>query len=346
MADISTTIAQIKKDFSAQLNAANTFESLETVRIAFLARQGIIAELMTQLKTATVDEKRVLGPALNELKNWAQSSFDEKKQSLENAANQAAQEREKQFDVTAYRYQPLQGGLHIYTKFIRQLSDIFISMGYEIVDGPEVVNEYYNFEALNIPKDHPARADHDTFWLQHQPGMLLRTHTSSIQAREMEKRDLPMALFAPGRCYRNEATDASHNFMFMQAEGILIDKHVSVAQLIATARAFLQAIFETENLEIRVRPGYFPFVEPGLEIDATCPFCKGNGCSICKKTGWIELLGSGLIHPNVLRASGIDPEVYSGFAFGMGIERLAMIKYGITDIRYFQSVKMPILEQF
>lgn len=345
MADITSTIAQIKKDFSTQLAAATTLELLEAVRITFLARQGLIAELMVQLKTASVDEKRILGPALNELKNWAQSSFDEKKQSLESCANQAAQDREKQFDVTAYRYQPLHGGLHIYTKFIRQLSDIFISMGYEIVDGPEVVNEYYNFEALNIPKDHPARADHDTFWLQHHPGMLLRTHTSSIQAREMEKRDLPMALFAPGRCYRNEATDASHNFMFMQAEGILIDKDVSVAQLLATARAFLQAIFETENLEIRVRPGYFPFVEPGLEIDATCPFCSG-GCSVCKKTGWIELLGCGLIHPNVLRASGINPEIYSGFAFGMGIERLAMIKYGITDIRYFQSVKMPILEQF
>lgn len=345
MADISTTISQIKKEFAAQLAAAQTLESLEAVRITFLARQGSIAELMAQLKTASVDEKRVLGPALNELKSWAQTEFDTKKQTLESSAAQADADRERQFDVTAYTYQPLNGGLHIYTKFIRHLSDIFISMGYEIVDGPEVVNEYYNFEALNIPGDHPARADHDTFWLAGQPGMLLRTHTSSIQAREMEKRDLPLALFAPGRCYRNEATDASHNFMFMQAEGVLIDKNISVAHLLATARAFLQAIFETEKLEIRVRPGYFPFVEPGLEIDATCPFCT-SGCSICKKTGWIELLGSGMIHPNVLRASGIDPEVYSGFAFGMGIERLAMIKYGITDIRLFQSIKMPVLEQW
>jgi len=345
MADINTTISQIKKDLAAALSAAQTLDALEAVRIAFLGRQGLIAELMVQLKTATVDEKRVLGPALNELKTWAQTEFDAKKTILENSAAQADIDRERQFDVTAYRYQPLRGGLHVYTKFIRQLSDIFISMGYEIVDGPEVVNEYYNFEALNIPGDHPARADHDTFWLQHQPGMLLRTHTSSIQAREMEKRDLPLALFAPGRCYRNEATDATHNFMFMQAEAILISKNASVAQLIATAHAFLKAIFETDTLEIRVRPGYFPFVEPGLEIDATCPFCT-SGCAVCKRTGWIELMGCGMVHPNVLRASGIDPEIYSGFAFGMGIERLAMLKYGITDIRNFQSIKMQILEQW
>lgn len=345
MADITASIAQVKKDFSAQLAAAQTLEALEAVRISFLGRQGTLTELMGQLKNASADEKRILGPLLNELKTWIQTEFDAKKQELETLSARADQEKEKQFDVTAYRYQPLNGGLHVYTKFVRQLSEIFVSMGYEIVDGPEIVNEYYNFEALNIPADHPARTDHDTFWLAHQPGMLLRTHTSSIQAREMEKRDLPMALFAPGRCYRNEATDATHNFMFMQAEGMLIDKNVSVANLLATARAFLQAIFETEKLEIRVRPGYFPFVEPGLEIDMNCPFCK-TGCSVCKKTGWIELLGSGLIHPNVLRASGIDPDKYSGFAFGMGIERLAMIKYGITDIRYFQSMKMAVLEQW
>lgn len=345
MADITTTILEIKKDFSAQLAIAQTLQDLEQVRIKFLARQGSIADLMAQLKTASVDEKRILGPALNELKTWAQTEFDAKKLVLETATSQADADREKQFDVTAYKYQPLKGGLHIYTKFIRQLSDIFISMGYEIVDGPEVVNEYYNFEALNIPGDHPARADHDTFWLQSQPGMLLRTHTSSIQAREMEKRDLPLALFAPGRCYRNEATDATHNFMFMQAEAMLIAKNVSVAQLIATAHAFLKAIYESDTIEIRVRPGYFPFVEPGLEIDMTCPFCT-SGCAVCKKTRWIELMGCGMIHPNVLRSAGIDPDVYSGFAFGMGIERLAMLKYGISDIRLFQSMKIPVLSQW
>lgn len=345
MAELSTKIAQIKREFSTQLDHAKTAEDLEAVRITFLARQGSIAELMNHLKTASPDEKRIIGPQLNELKQFAQAAFDEKKDALEKEKQKAAEQRERLFDVTAYRYQPLQGGLHIYTTFIRKLSDIFISMGYEIVDGPEVVNEYYNFEALNIPSDHPARTDHDTFWLQHQPGMLLRTHTSSIQAREMEKRDLPLALLAPGRCFRNEATDATHNFMFMQAEGVFIDKNVSIANLLATARTFLQALFETENLEIRVRPGYFPFVEPGLEIDMSCPFCS-DGCSVCKKTKWIELLGSGMIHPKVLRASGIDPEKYSGFAFGMGIERIAMIKYGITDIRNFQSMKMNVLEQW
>jgi len=217
-------------------------------------------------------------------------------------------------------------------------------MGFERADGPEIETDYYNFEALNIPEDHPARDMHDTFWLT-LPNMLLRTHTSTVQIRAMEQRDKPLAIFAPGRAYRNEETDASHDFMFTQLETLLIDKNVSMANLLATAKTFLQKIFNKQNLEIRVRPGYFPFVEPGVEIDAQCPFCT-QGCSVCKKTRWIELLGAGLVHPNVLKYGGVDTDIYSGFAFGLGIERLAMIKHGITDIRLFHQNKESFLKQF
>lgn len=344
MAHVLDTIATIQKDLKKALQSATTPDQLEQVRVTFLGRNGSIAQIMKQLKDLSVEQKRIVGPKLNELKQWAQQAFDHATRSLEKQTIRAQQHSFKHFDVTASQAPTFQGGLHIYTHLMQQLEDIFISMGYQVADGPEIETDYYNFETLNIPNDHPARDMHDTFWVD-VPGMLLRTHTSSIQAHEMEKGNTPLALFAPGRCYRNEATDASHDFMFTQAECLYIDKDVSMAHLLATARAFLRAIFETDELNIRVRPGYFPFVEPGVEIDASCPFCK-NGCSTCKKTGWIELLGAGLVHPNVLKCSGIDPNVYSGFAFGTGLERIAMIKYGITDIRLFHSNKQEFLSQF
>ncbi len=334
----------IQEECNQAIRKAQSEEALEQVRITFLGRNGKIAPLMVKLKTFSTEEKRILGPLLNELKTTTHAAYEKRKAELAQEITKQDDRRQQYFDVTAYRYQPLHGSLHVYTHLIEQLSTIFTSMGYEIVDGPELETEYYNFTALNIPADHPARDLHDTFWF-HEPGMLLRTHTSTVQAHVMETRQPPIAVFAPGRCYRNEATDASHDFMFIQAEGLLIDKNVSVSHLLATARAFLQTIFEKEDLEIRVRPGYFPFVEPGLEIDASCPFCT-SGCSVCKKTGWIELLGGGLVHPNVLHYSGIDPEKYSGFAFGFGLERIAMIKHGINDIRLFRSNKIQFLDQF
>lgn len=340
MKELITEIQTVKEQCISALNHALDLDSLERIRISFMGRNGSIAAFMDILKSKSVDEKRVLGPLLNDLKASCQAAYDAQFDRLSKKTGAAPQS----FDVTAYKPNQLNGSLHIYTQIIEQLSETFTSMGYTIVDGPEVETEQYNFTALNIPNDHPARDMHDTFWLS-RPDRLLRTHTSSVQAHAMQESKPPFAIFAPGRCYRNEATDASHDFMFTQAEGMLVDKNVSMAQLLATARAFLQAFFEKKDLNIRVRPGYFPFVEPGVEIDATCPFCK-NGCSICKKTGWIELLGAGLIHPNVLRASGIDPEIYSGFAFGFGIERLAMIKYGINDIRLFHSSNLQFLSQF
>ena len=205
--------------------------------------------------------------------------------------------------------------MHIYTKVIELVEDVFVGMGYEIADGPEVETDFYNFSALNIPTDHPARDMHDTFWINY-PNLLMRTHTSTVQIHTMETKKLPLAIFAPGRVYRNEAIDASHEFNFTQVEGLLVDKDISVANLLATAQIFLRALFERDDLKIRSRPGYFPFVEPGIEIDVQCPFCA-TGCSTCKYTTWIELLGAGLVHPNVLTCCGINSELYSGFAFGM-----------------------------
>jgi phenylalanyl-tRNA synthetase alpha chain len=271
--------------------------------------------------------------------------FEGKKKMVRKALFDTEQKQFEHTDVTAYKLPPFRAHEHVYTRIIQDLEDFFISMGFDIVDGPELETDYYNFETMNIAKDHPARDAHDTFWVD-IPGMLLRTHTSSIQAHQMEHRELPLAIFAPGRCYRNEATDASHDFMFTQAECLYIDKNVSMANLIGTAEIFLKKILGNDEITTRVRPGFFPFVEPGVEIDASCPFCKQKGCSICKHTGWIELLGAGLVHPNVLRTSGIDPEEYSGFAIGMGIERIAMLKYGITDIRLFRSNHLSLLRQF
>ena len=236
-----------------------------------------------------------------------------------------------------------QGSLHPYTYITQEIEDIFMSMGFAVADGPELETDYNNFGALNIPADHPARAESDTFWL---PDMqrLLRTHTSTVQIKTMREQTPPIAIICPGRALRNEATDASHDFMFMQIEGMLIDKNISIANLLAVLKEFLDKLFG-KSLQLRVRPGFFPFVEPGLEIDAQCPFCT-TGCSTCKHTCWIELLGAGLIHPNVLRNAGIDPTIYSGFAFGSGLTRLAMLKYHITDIRLIHSGKIEFLEQF
>ena len=226
----------------------------------------------------------------------------------------------------------------------KEVEDIMMSMGYDIVNGPEIEHDYYNFEALNIPKDHPARDMQDTFWLKQSP-WLMRTHTSPVQIHAMESRKPPLAISVSGRCYRPESIDASHETMFLQTEALLVDKNISMAHLIGTAKAILQSLFHKKNLKLRIRPGYFPFVEPGIEIDIACPFCKGH-CSTCKQSGWLETIGAGLVHPNVLKAVSIDPKTYSGFAFALGLTRLAMLQYGINDIRHFHSGDTGFLKQF
>lgn len=344
MQDLKTLIEQLRNDFRNEIKPIQTLADLEQLRIKYLGRSGSLSTAMTKLKELSVEDKRVVAPLLNDLKKWMEQEYENLKTKLEELAQKSALLQKQHFDVTAYRPETTQGSLHIFTHIIQQLEDIFITMGYEIASGPEVVTDYYNFEALNIPAHHPARELQDTFWLTN-PEYLLRTHTSSVQIKTMEEQSVPLAIFAPGRVYRNEATDATHDFMFMQGEGLFIDKNVSMAHLLATAKAFLRAFFEKDDLDIRVRPGYFPFVEPGIEIDASCPFCK-TGCSVCKYTRWIEIMPGGIVHPNVLKMSGIDPEIYSGFAWGFGIERLAMVKYGITDIRLFRSGTVEFLKQF
>lgn len=344
MHDLKIIIEQLRNDFRNEIRQIQSLAELEPLRVKYLGRNGNVAAAMAQLKALSLDEKKEIAPLLNDLKKWMEQEYENLKSKLEEQSLQNTLLKKQHFDVTAYHPIKTEGNLHLFTHITQQLEDIFLTMGYEIVSGPEVVTDYYNFEALNIPSYHPARELQDTFWLTN-PEYLLRTHTSTVQIKTMEEKSVPLAIFAPGRVYRNEATDATHDFMFMQGEGLFIDKNVSVANLLATAKAFLRAFFEKDDLDIRARPGYFPFVEPGIEIDASCPFCK-NGCSICKHTGWIELMGAGMVHPNVLKMSGIDPEIYSGFAWGFGIERLAMVKYGITDIRLFRSSTIEFLKQF
>ncbi len=344
MAVLKDEIALVAQIFQEEISRVQDGIELEQLRVRFVGRQGKINELMGLLKSASLEEKRECGPSLNQLKQEIEKALADKQLFFERALSDNQDKRAGLFDVTAYRHESLQGSRHVYTLIIEQLEDIFISMGYEIATGPELETDYHNFTALNIPLHHPARDMQDTFWM-HLPHMLLRTQTSSVQIRAMETKGVPLAIFAPGRVYRNEQVDASHAFMFTQGEGLVVDKNISVGNLIATIKAFLRILFEKKDLQIRVRPGYFPFVEPGLEVDASCPFCS-SGCSVCKKTGWIELMGSGLVHPEVLRMSGIDPTIYSGFAFGFGIERLAMIKYGINDIRLFHASSIDFLKQF
>jgi phenylalanyl-tRNA synthetase alpha chain len=334
-------ISSLHQSLLEQLETITTIPALEAFRLSHLSRQGTIAEAMTQLKSCSVEEKRELGPALQEFKRAVTESFEAKSVQLHQAALQAEQNKQKHFDITAQK-RTLTGSLHPYTTLIQEIEDIFISMGFAIADGPELETPFHNFEALNVPEHHPAREESDTFWIN--PERLLRTQTSTVQIRTMLEQEPPIAVIAPGRVFRNESTDASHDFMFMQVEGLYVAKNVSIAQLLGTLNTFLTTLFKKE-MKIRVRPGYFPFVEPGLEIDASCPFCT-TGCSTCKKTTWIELLGAGLIHPNVLRACNIDPEIYSGYAFGFGLTRLAMLRHHINDLRLLHGGNITFLKQF
>lgn len=336
-------IQTIQEKFQTDLMNVKNHQDLETIRIAYLGRQGILADLMAELKNMSLDDKKVFGPACNQLKVNFQDLYQATLEVLYKQEQAELEQKAAAFDVTISKPHQLRGSLHPYTIITEQIEDIFISMGFAVADGPELETAANNFDALNIPADHPARAESDTFWL---PDMqrLLRTHTSTVQIKTMREQTPPIAIICPGRALRNEATDASHDFMFMQIEGMLIDKNISIANLLAVLKEFLDTLFG-KSLKLRVRPGFFPFVEPGLEIDAQCPFCT-QGCSTCKQTCWIELLGAGLIHPRVLEQAHIDPTIYSGFAFGSGLTRLAMLKYHITDIRLIHSGKIEFLEQF
>lgn len=344
MMELEKKIKNIQQSCLEAIEKSRSLETLEAARVEFLGRKGKIANLMPLLKDLTVEEKRIFGPKLNALKQETESAYENKKSQFEKEILSQKEDEQKYFDVTASVPQKNFGSLHPHTLTTQEIEDIFTSMGYHVADGPEVETDYFNFEALNIPKGHPARDMFDTFWID-IPGLLLRTHTSPVQIREMKKKKAPLAIIVPGRVYRYEATDASHDFMFHQVEGLLIGENISLAHLIETMKEFLRTFFKKDTINVRIRPGYFPFVEPGIEFDMSCPFCT-KGCSVCKHTQWIEIVGAGLVHPTVLKHGGIDPQTYSGFAFGFGLTRLCMLKYGINDIRLLHGNNVQFLKQF
>jgi phenylalanyl-tRNA synthetase alpha chain len=307
-----------------------------------LGRKGPLAQAGKEMGKLPAAERASFGKLLNSARQKIEQALAARKQILAEDALRARLDAEW-LDVTLPAPGSRRGHLHPITRIQRELEDLFSSLGFAVLDGPEVEDEYHNFDALNIPRDHPARDMQDTFWLE--GGNLLRTHTSPVQVRGMERLGPPLRMIAPGRAFRNESVDASHEHTFYQLEGMMVDRDVSVAHLLYFMKTLLTAIFH-RDVTVRLRPGYFPFVEPGFELDIQCLICGGPGCPVCKQSGWVELLPCGLVNPNVLRMSGIDPEVWGGFAFGLGLTRLAMMRYGIDDIRHLQGGDLRFLEQF
>jgi phenylalanyl-tRNA synthetase alpha chain len=325
-----------------QLSQATTIETVEAIRIEALGRKGKLQELSKELGKLPPDQRGPQGKILNSAKQDLESRITEKLGALENEAlNKRLESEWIDLTIPAPGIRP--GALHPVTQVQQELEQLFLSLGFAVVDGPEVETEHYNFDALNIPANHPARDMQDTFWLK--DGRLLRTHTSPVQIRALEKLGPPLKMIAPGRVFRNEEVDPSHEHTFYQLEGMMVDRDVSVAHLIYFMKTLLSAIFK-KDVTVRLRPGFFPFVEPGFELDIQCLICGGPGCPVCKYSGWVELLPCGLVHPTVLRKSGIDPGQWGGFAFGLGLTRLVMMRYGIDDIRQLQGGDLRFLEQF
>lgn len=326
-----------------KIKAAATSNEVEELRVKLLGKKGELTDMLKDLKNMAIEERKQFGQEANELKNELSELLEAKFKEISNNDVKKSLSKGSSFDISLPGTRFQIGSLHPVTIVQKEVEKIFTGMGFNIVDGPEVEEEFFNFEALNIPKNHPARDMQDTYWLEN--GSLLRTHTSPCQVRAMQKYGAPLKVIAPGRCFRNESTDASHENTFFQLEGMMIDKNVSIANLIYVMKILLSEIFK-RDVKVRLRPGFFPFVEPGFELDLNCMICGGSGCPTCKHSGWIELLPCGMVHPNVLRAGGIDPEEYTGFAFGVGLTRLAMMKYGISDIRVLNSGDLRAMEQF
>ena len=335
-------ISQLKKQALTDLMEISSRGDLRAWEIKYLGRKGELASLMKRVTESSPVDRPAFGKKANELKLELESAFQEK--------NIGTEKGEEFFDVTLPGIKPARGHYHPITIVQKELEDIFKSMGFMVLDGPELESEYYNFEGLNIPNWHPARDTQDTFYIKEEKSMngnrlLMRTHTSPMQVRALQKYGAPIRAIVPGKVFRYEATDASHDTTFWQLEGLVVAEGITVAHLIGVMTELLKGIFK-KDVEIRLRPGYFPFVEPGFELDIKCFICDGQGCSVCKKSGWVELMPCGLVHPNVLKAGGVDSEKYSGFAFGLGLSRIAMMKYKIDDVRLFLSGDLRFLEQF
>lgn len=339
---LDDSISRLQADALRRIGDALTPEALEAVRIEVLGRKGALAAISKDMGKLGPDQRASAGKLLNVAKQSLEGAFEDKKGKFDGDALALRLDAEW-VDLTLPAPGVLPGSLHPITLIQREIEQIFTSMGFTVLDGPEVETEYNNFDALNIPPDHPARDMQDTFWLE--GGNLLRTHTSPVQVRGMKALGPPLRMIAPGRVFRNEEVDASHEHTFYQLEGMMIDRDVSVANLIYFMKTLLSQVFR-RDVTVRLRPGYFPFVEPGFELDIECLICGGTGCPVCKQSGWVELLPCGLVHPNVLRMGGIDPEEWNGFAFGLGLTRLVMMRYGIDDIRLLQSGDLRFIRQF
>lgn len=326
---------------SAAVAAAQDVASVELLRVEYLGKKSVLSEQSRRLGSMDADARRSFGAELNAVREAVTEAISSRKATLEAQALSDKLSRE-QIDVTLPGRGEQAGGLHPVTRVMERIEDFFTQAGFHIADGPEVEDDFHNFEALNIPSHHPARAMHDTFYFD--ANRLLRTHTSPVQVRVMESQQPPIRIVCPGRVYRCDS-DLTHSPMFHQVEGLLIDENVSFANLKGIISEFLQVFFEQE-LKVRFRPSYFPFTEPSAEVDIACVMCAGKGCRVCKQTGWLEVLGCGMVHPQVLSNCGIDPEKFQGFAFGMGVERFAMLRYGVNDLRLFFDNDVRFLRQF
>ena len=336
-------LLKIKEQALQEIEKANTSDELNNVRNTYLAKKSELSSMSSLIGTLPVEEKKAFGQALNEVRVAITSSIEEKMAFLKNKELEEKLAKET-IDISLPGKNFTPGGRNPFHVIIDEMVEIFTGMGFEVADGPEVEIDHYNFELLNIPKDHPARDMQDTFYIDENT--LLRTHTSPVQARTMEaKKGEPIRIICPGKTYRRDDDDATHSHQFAQIEGLVIDRNINIGHLKATLELFAKKMFG-EKREIRLRSSFFPFTEPSVEVDITCANCGGKGCNMCKGTGYIEILGGGMVHPNVLKMNGYDPEVYSGFAFGIGIERVAMLRYGIDDIRKFYQNDVRFLHQY
>ena len=334
---------EIKKEAIVKIEAATTMQELNELRAYYMGKKSPLAEIMKTLASATIEEKKTIGAASNKVKQEIELAIANKRVAIENAEINAQLEKEA-IDVTMDGYQFKNGSMHPLNKVIEELEDIFISMGYSIAEGPEVEVDVFNFEMLNVPKGHPARDMQDSFYINEN--VLVRTQTSPVQVRTLlEAAGKPVKIVCPGKVYRRDDDDATHSHQFMQFEGLVVDKNITMSDLKGTLSLLMKKMFG-ENRSIRFKPSYFPFTEPSVEVDVSCFKCGGKGCPMCKHTGWIEVLGAGMVHPNVLRMGGYDPEVWTGFAFGTGLDRFAMFRYAIPDIRYLYTNDIRFLEQF
>lgn len=337
MADSETLLAEALQ----AIEHACDEKSLDALRVQYLGKKGSFTDLLKSLGKLPVDERPTAGEKINQAKKALQQAIESRRGEVVSAALDARLNAER-LDVTLPGRRQSKGGLHPITITIERIKSIFAAAGYDVAEGPEIEDDYHNFEALNIPAHHPARAMHDTFYVS--PGTVLRTHTSPVQVHVMENGEPPFRMICPGRVYRCDS-DLTHTPMFHQVEGLLVDERVSMADLKGTVVEFLQAYFEAD-MPVRFRPSYFPFTEPSAEVDMGCVSCSGRGCRICSHTGWLEVMGCGMVHPRVLQMSGVDTERFSGFAFGMGVERLAMLRYGVSDLRLYFENDIRFLQQF